>query len=79
MSTKRKIKCPRCGTQTEYSPDKTHRPFCSERCQLVDFGAWASEKYAIPHTPVDTDDLAKSKNKDSDNNVNNSSDERGRN
>ncbi len=25
-----------------------HRPFCSERCKLLDLGAWADEKYSIP-------------------------------
>lgn len=25
-----------------------HRPFCSERCRLVDLGAWLDERYAIP-------------------------------
>jgi endogenous inhibitor of DNA gyrase (YacG/DUF329 family) len=24
------------------------RPFCSERCKLIDLGAWATEKHAIP-------------------------------
>ena len=24
------------------------RPFCSERCQLIDFGAWADEEFALP-------------------------------
>lgn len=24
------------------------RPFCSERCKLLDFGAWANEEYALP-------------------------------
>jgi hypothetical protein len=24
------------------------RPFCSERCKLIDFGAWASEAYRVP-------------------------------
>ena len=25
-----------------------YRPFCSERCQLIDLGNWASEKYGLP-------------------------------
>jgi hypothetical protein len=24
------------------------RPFCSERCRLIDLGAWLSEQRAIP-------------------------------
>ena len=41
------VKCPTCGKQVEYEGN-THRPFCSERCQLIDFGAWADEEYALP-------------------------------
>ena len=24
------------------------RPFCSERCKMLDFGAWVDEEYALP-------------------------------
>lgn len=41
------IKCPRCGKQTEYEGNE-FRPFCSERCKLLDFGAWADEAYSLP-------------------------------
>lgn len=41
------VKCPTCGRETEYSGNE-YRPFCSERCQLIDFGAWADEEYALP-------------------------------
>lgn len=41
-----KIKCPRCGTETEWQ-DNTSRPFCSEKCRLVDLGRWANEEYAF--------------------------------
>jgi endogenous inhibitor of DNA gyrase (YacG/DUF329 family) len=44
----RKIKCPNCRKETVYSPENPFRPFCSERCQLLDLGAWADGKYAIP-------------------------------
>jgi len=26
----------------------TYRPFCSDRCQQIDLGAWANEEYNIP-------------------------------
>ena len=29
-------------------PANAYRPFCSERCKLIDFGAWATEKYRVP-------------------------------
>lgn len=41
------VKCPHCGRETEYSGNE-FRPFCSERCKLLDFGAWAEEQYKIP-------------------------------
>lgn len=42
-----KVKCPSCGNETEYTGNK-YRPFCSERCQLLDFGAWADEEFKLP-------------------------------
>jgi len=41
------VKCPRCGKEVEYKGNE-FRPFCSERCKLLDFGAWADEEYALP-------------------------------
>jgi endogenous inhibitor of DNA gyrase (YacG/DUF329 family) len=32
----------------EWGPQSPNRPFCSERCKLIDLGAWASESHAIP-------------------------------
>lgn len=43
-----KVKCPFCGKTTEFSPDNRFRPFCSERCQTLDLGAWADERYRVP-------------------------------
>jgi uncharacterized protein len=41
------VKCPTCGKKTEYMGNE-FRPFCSERCKLLDFGAWADEKFSLP-------------------------------
>jgi endogenous inhibitor of DNA gyrase (YacG/DUF329 family) len=41
------VKCPNCGKQAEYSGNE-FRPFCSERCKLIDFGVWVDEGYALP-------------------------------
>jgi endogenous inhibitor of DNA gyrase (YacG/DUF329 family) len=41
------VKCPSCGKKTEYEGNE-FRPFCSERCQLLDFGAWADEEFSLP-------------------------------
>jgi endogenous inhibitor of DNA gyrase (YacG/DUF329 family) len=42
-----KIKCLNCGKKTEYTGNE-FRPFCSERCKLLDFGAWADGEFALP-------------------------------
>ncbi len=51
----RKVACPKCGNTAEWSTGNRFRPFCSERCRLIDLGAWASEDYRVPDTsrPVD--------------------------
>ena len=41
------VKCPICGRKAEYEGNE-FRPFCSERCKLLDFGAWADEEYNLP-------------------------------
>jgi hypothetical protein len=43
---KTQIKCPQCSKATTWQ-DNPHRPFCSERCQLIDLGQWADESYRI--------------------------------
>lgn len=46
--TNRQIKCPHCGHLAFYNLDNPFRPFCSERCRLIDLGQWADGKYSIP-------------------------------
>ncbi len=41
------VKCPSCHREVEYNGNK-FRPFCSERCKLIDFGAWADEEFRLP-------------------------------
>jgi len=43
-----RVKCPTCGRAIEWSDTSPYRPFCSERCRLIDLGAWLSEQRAIP-------------------------------
>ena len=52
-----KVKCPTCQQPVEYSTDNAFRPFCSERCKLIDLGEWASEGYKVPIQP-DIDDYS---------------------
>ena len=41
------VNCPHCKRQCEWQ-ENPWRPFCSERCKLIDLGAWFQEKHAIP-------------------------------
>ena len=43
-----KVNCPTCQTELEWIEENTFRPFCSERCKLIDLGAWSTEEYKIP-------------------------------
>jgi uncharacterized protein len=40
--------CPQCGKPFEWDRANQFRPFCSERCKLIDLGKWATEDYRIP-------------------------------
>ncbi len=51
-NSERQVKCPQCGLLTVYKPENAFRPFCSERCRLIDLGQWASESYKIPTNEV---------------------------
>lgn len=44
----RQVVCPRCGGPSLYSTENPWRPFCSERCKQIDFGAWAAESFRVP-------------------------------
>ena len=41
------MKCPICNRPAPYEGNP-YRPFCSERCKLIDFGAWVNEEYTVP-------------------------------
>ena len=41
-----KLVCPQCKKETRWEKNP-FRPFCSERCRLIDLGKWASEEYRI--------------------------------
>lgn len=44
----KKVPCPTCKKESVWSTDNAFRPFCSKRCQLIDFGNWADGSYTIP-------------------------------
>ena len=42
------IPCPHCKKPVPWIKESTYRPFCSERCRIIDLGAWASGAYSVP-------------------------------
>ena len=44
------IKCPQCKKPVSWQENPC-RPFCSERCRLIDLGQWADESYRIKGAP----------------------------
>lgn len=49
-----KVKCPKCKKEVAWKDNKW-RPFCSERCKMIDLGTWSNEEYRISD---DTDRVA---------------------
>ena len=50
------VNCPQCQQPAEFSPANRWRPFCSQRCRMIDLGAWANDKYVVPGRPIEGDD-----------------------
>jgi len=55
---KMQVKCPTCGKFIVWSKDQQWRPFCSERCRMIDLGSWADENYRI-NSDKDSEDQNK--------------------
>jgi uncharacterized protein len=45
--------CPTCNKEFRPEQHDTNMPFCSERCRLIDLGAWLSEKHRIKADDID--------------------------
>lgn len=39
--------CPRCKKKFNYYSSE-FRPFCNEKCRLIDLGQWLNESYTVP-------------------------------
>ena len=53
-----RLRCPTCKREIDWSDAHPYRPFCSERCRLIDLGAWLGEKHAIAGNPGELGDEA---------------------
>jgi len=49
--------CPACNKPVEWIKENRFRPFCSERCRKIDFGAWATEEYKLAGQELLPEDL----------------------
>ncbi|MBO0720193.1 MAG: DNA gyrase inhibitor YacG [Blastocatellia bacterium] len=56
-------RCPLCRRETEWE-NNPWRPFCSERCQLIDLGKWATEEYRVPSSAEELPELNYEENSD---------------
>ena len=50
-----RVNCPTCQRELTWE-SAPFRPFCSERCRLIDLGAWLTEQRAIPGEPAPVQD-----------------------
>ena len=41
------VPCPRCGKESLWDINNPFRPFCSERCKMIDLGKWADEEFRV--------------------------------
>lgn len=48
----REVKCPICRKLTPWE-NNPYRPFCSDRCRLIDLSAWTQGRYGIPAEEMD--------------------------
>lgn len=55
MSGPRVVSCPTCGKPVVWQAESRWRPFCCERCRLIDLGEWADESRRIPAEDTSTD------------------------
>ena len=50
-NTPKIVDCPTCGKPVTWGPESKWRPFCSERCHMIDLGEWLAEEHRIPDKP----------------------------
>lgn len=57
MNTEKVRRCPICGRPSAPPGERSPRPFCTPRCQMVDLGRWFNEDYVISR-PLDPEAAA---------------------
>jgi len=51
------VRCPTCTQFVEWNKKQQWRPFCSERCKLIDLGSWFDESNRLPGETAAAADL----------------------
>lgn len=51
------VRCPNCGKKVAWTASARWKPFCSERCRLIDLGEWMNERHRIAGDPAVDEDL----------------------
>ncbi len=51
------VKCPTCQKLVEWSADQRFKPFCCERCKLIDLGEWVMEEKRIAGEPIEIENM----------------------
>ena len=46
-----KVKCPTCSKNIAWTPQERWRPFCSQRCKMLDLGDWFDESNKLGEQP----------------------------
>jgi Uncharacterized protein conserved in bacteria len=49
------VKCPTCKCAVIWSHESKFKPFCSDRCRLIDLGEWIMEEKRIPGESLELD------------------------
>ena len=56
MNTQKQIQCPYCR-KGKVEQGSKYWPFCSERCRMLDLGAWAKEEYRVAGETIINDEI----------------------
>ncbi len=52
----REVSCPTCKKKFNYF-ESEFRPFCGEKCRLIDLGHWLTESYSVPAEKITPDEI----------------------
>lgn len=50
------VTCPTCKAAVQWTAENRWKPFCSERCKMIDLGQWAAEKFLVPAEEQEPED-----------------------